>query len=32
MDCPEGFGIVDLGADGSFQFDYRPYGWVAPPV
>jgi 3',5'-cyclic AMP phosphodiesterase CpdA len=32
MDCPEGFGVVDLGADGSFQFEYRPYGWVAPPV
>ncbi len=25
--CPEGFGIVDLGADGSVAFDYHPYGW-----
>jgi 3',5'-cyclic AMP phosphodiesterase CpdA len=29
MDCPEGFGVVDVGADGSFKFDYRPYGWKA---
>jgi predicted phosphodiesterase len=27
--CPEGFGIVDLGADGSVTFDYHPYGWKA---
>jgi len=27
--CPEGFGVVDLGADGSVKFDYRPYGWKA---
>jgi Icc protein len=29
MDCPEGFGVVDLGADGSVKFDYRTYGWRA---
>jgi 3',5'-cyclic-AMP phosphodiesterase len=27
--CPEGFGVVDLGADGSVKFDYRAYGWKA---
>jgi Icc protein len=27
--CPEGFGVVDLGADGSVKFDYRTYGWQA---
>jgi 3',5'-cyclic AMP phosphodiesterase CpdA len=27
--CPEGFGVVDLGADGSFTFNYQPYGWKA---
>jgi 3',5'-cyclic AMP phosphodiesterase CpdA len=27
--CPEGFGVVDLGADGSVKFDYRGYGWKA---
>jgi DNA repair exonuclease SbcCD nuclease subunit len=27
--CPEGFGVVDLGADGSVTFDYRGYGWKA---
>jgi Icc protein len=27
--CPEGFGAVDLGADGSVAFDYRSYGWTA---
>jgi len=27
--CPEGFGVVDLGADGSVKFDYRDYGWKA---
>ena len=27
--CPEGFGVVDLGADGSVAFDYRTYGWKA---
>ena len=26
---PEGFGVVDLGADGSVAFDYRDYGWKA---
>lgn len=29
LDCPEGFGVVDLGADGSVKFDYRTYGWKA---
>ncbi len=29
MGCPEGFGVADLGADGSFVFDYRDYGWKA---
>jgi Icc protein len=29
MGCPEGFGVVDLGADGSVKFDYRTYGWKA---
>lgn len=27
--CKEGFGVVDLGADGSVKFDYRDYGWKA---
>ena len=27
--CKEGFGVVDLGADGSVAFDYRGYGWKA---
>ena len=27
--CPEGFGVVDLGADGSVAFEYRNYGWKA---
>jgi len=27
--CPEGFAVVDLGADGSLKFDYRSYGWKA---
>jgi 3',5'-cyclic AMP phosphodiesterase CpdA len=27
--CQEGFAVVDLGADGSVQFDYRGYGWKA---
>ena len=27
--CPEGFGVVDLGKDGSVAFDYRTYGWKA---
>jgi len=27
--CTEGFGVVDLGADGSVTFDYRGYGWRA---
>ena len=29
MDSPEGFGVVDLGADGAFNFDYHTYGWNA---
>jgi Icc protein len=28
-ECPEGFAVVDLGADGSVKFDYRTYGWKA---
>jgi DNA repair exonuclease SbcCD nuclease subunit len=24
---PEGYGVLDLGADGSVAFDYRTYGW-----
>ena len=27
LDCPEGFGVVDVTADGSVAFDYRDYGW-----
>ncbi len=27
--CPEGFGVVDLGPEGSVKFDYRNYGWKA---
>ena len=27
--CQEGFGVVDLGANGSVAFDYRDYGWKA---
>jgi Icc protein len=27
LGCPEGFGVVDLGTDGSVKFDYRTYGW-----
>ena len=27
--CPEGFGIVDVGANGSFDFKYQTYGWKA---
>jgi len=27
--CAEGFGVVDLGANGSVAFDYRGYGWKA---
>jgi 3',5'-cyclic-AMP phosphodiesterase len=27
--CREGFGVVDLGADGSVKFDYRAFGWKA---
>lgn len=26
---PEGFGVIDLGADGSVAFDYHTYGWKA---
>lgn len=29
LDCPEGYGVVDVAADGSFTFDYRDYGWKA---
>jgi len=29
LDCPEGFGVVDVAADGSVAFDYRDYGWKA---
>jgi 3',5'-cyclic AMP phosphodiesterase CpdA len=29
MGCPEGFGVVDVAADGTFNFDYRTYGWQA---
>ncbi len=27
--CAEGFGVVDLGADGSVKFDYRGFCWKA---
>lgn len=27
--CPEGYGVVDLGADGSVKFEYCDYGWKA---
>jgi Icc protein len=27
--CPEGFGVVDVGAHGSVKFNYHPYGWKA---
>ncbi len=30
--CPEGFGIVDVGADGSVSIDYHAYGWKAVPA
>lgn len=29
LDCKEGFGVVDVGPDGSVAFDYRDYGWTA---
>ncbi len=29
MGCPEGFGVVDVGAHGAVKFDYRNYGWKA---
>ncbi len=29
LDCHEGFGVVDLAADGNVQFEYRTYGWKA---
>ena len=29
LGCPEGYGVVDVGADGSVKFDYRAYGWKA---
>ena len=29
MDCPEGFGVVDVGANGAFAFNYQAYGWKA---
>lgn len=28
---PEGYGVVDLYDDGSFEHRYQPYGWVAIP-
>jgi Icc protein len=28
-DCPEGFAVVDVAADGGVKFDYRTYGWKA---
>jgi DNA repair exonuclease SbcCD nuclease subunit len=29
--CKEGYGVVDLSADGAVAFDYRDYGWKAQP-
>jgi len=29
LDCPEGFGVADIAADGSVSFSYRDYGWKA---
>lgn len=29
LDCPEGFGVVDLGAKDTVAFDYQNYGWKA---
>ncbi len=29
MGCPEGFGVVDVAADGAVKFAYRDYGWRA---
>jgi predicted phosphodiesterase len=29
MGCPEGFGVVDVAANGAVKFDYRAYGWKA---
>jgi 3',5'-cyclic-AMP phosphodiesterase len=29
LDCPEGFGVVDVDSNGSVAFDYRTYGWKA---
>jgi Icc protein len=29
MGCPEGFGVVDVGANGSVKFKYQTYGWKA---
>ena len=29
LDCVEGFGVVDLPAQGLIAFDYRGYGWKA---
>ncbi len=29
MGCPEGYGIVDVAADGSLGFAYQDYGWKA---
>jgi hypothetical protein len=27
--CPEGFGVFDCKADGTFDFAYQPHGWKA---
>ncbi len=29
LGCPEGFGVVDVGPNGSVDFDYASYGWKA---
>lgn len=29
--CDEGYGLIDLHADGSFDWGYHTYGWVAQP-
>jgi 3',5'-cyclic AMP phosphodiesterase CpdA len=28
-DCPEGYGVVDIWPDGSFEHQYVTFGWVA---
>lgn len=30
VDTPEGFGVVDLYPDGTFDYDYYDYGWEPP--